>query len=305
MRSGLTSVIIVNFNAGKHLLDCVNSLLQTCAEIEIFISDNGSSDESIRLLKENFPNESRLHIVENGSNLGFSRGNNIVIPKTQGEYLLFLNPDCRVHSNALEKVKYEMDHHPNAGMASCLIRNNDGTIQPTCIRNIPTPWNSLVRIFHLNKLFPKSGLFKGLDLAGNHLPTTTVEVDGVSGAFMFVRRTALEQVGPLDEGYFLYVEDVDWMYRFQKHNWSILFVPQAEITHFKGFCGKERPIRVLWHKHRGMVRFYQKFYSNTYSLLFRWIIYLAIWTRFTLLMLLTSFKMGRNQKNNALNLHII
>src|SRR5579871_644500 len=154
MTNNLLSVIIVNFNAGQCLVDCVNSLLQTELELEIFISDNASTDNSIDLVTKKFINEPRLQIIRNPTNLGFSGGNNVVSSKTKGEYLLFLNPDCWVHSGALEKVKQAMDHNPKAGMASCLIRNQDGTIQATCVRSIPTPWNSLVRIFHLNKLFP-------------------------------------------------------------------------------------------------------------------------------------------------------
>jgi GT2 family glycosyltransferase len=277
------SVVIVNFNTGVYLTNCVRSVLDSNADIEVFVSDNGSNDNSITLLRNEFASNSRLKIFENGKNLGFSRGNNLVVPETSGDFLLFLNPDCVIHSDTITKMLDVMQHYPSAGMAGCLIRNMDGTVQPTCIRNIPTPWNSLVRVLRLHRLFPKRTLFRGLDLATDHLPPTIEPVSGISGAFMFVRRSALAQVGLMDEKYFLYCEDVDWMMRFQQADWQILFVPSVEIFHAKGISSSTRPLRVIWYKHKGMMYFYHKFFRQKYTWLMMWLVYGGIWLRFLIL----------------------
>jgi GT2 family glycosyltransferase len=211
----MVSIIIVNFNAGHYLLDCVSSVLANDVPLEVFVSDNNSTDNSLALLQQTFPNEPRLIIQQNNSNLGFSRGNNAVLAKTRGEFILFLNPDCVLQKNTLQQMQEVIANHPQAGMAGCLIYNPDGSVQATSVRAIPTPWNTLVRVLHLNKLFPNAKMFRGIDL-GSHIPTQTSVVEGISGAFMWVRRAALEQVGVLDEKYFLYCEDVDLMMRFQQ-----------------------------------------------------------------------------------------
>ncbi len=120
-------------------------------------------------------------------------------------------------------------------------------------------------------------------MRGGELPRQAVAVEGISGAFMLVRREALEEVGPLDEGYFLHCEDLDWFYRFREADWEVLFVPEVAVTHVKGACSGTRPLLVLWHKHRGMVRFYRKFLSDAYPLPLLWLVFGAVWLRFVLL----------------------
>lgn len=288
------SIIIVNFNSGDYLLRCVASVLNVKSiELEIWVVDNGSTDNSIARLRER-QEAASLSIIENHANLGFSKANNIALPKTTGKYLLFLNPDCVVKPGTLERMLMVMDNNPKAAMSSCLIRNEDGTVQATCVRSIPTPWNSLVRILHFNTLFPKVKQFHGLDLGKVALPTQITDVPAISGAFMWVRRTALEQVGPLDEQYFLYGEDVDWMWRFKQAGWQILFVPGVEIVHAKGVCGKSNPFQVLWHKHRAMVVFYRKFFRRRYPTVLMWMVYVAIGLRFVLLTALLSIRSNFN-----------
>lgn len=300
----LLSIIIVNFNSGDYLPRCVMSVLNTGIAVKIFVVDNGSSDNSIGLLRSAV-SDSRVIIIENNANLGFSRANNVALPRTAGQYLLFLNPDCIVKAGTIERMLTVMNNNAKAAMSSCLIRNEDGTVQATCIRSIPTPWNSLVRILHLNKLFPKVKMFHGLDLGKVALPTQITDVPAISGAFMLVRRTALEQVGQLDESYFLYGEDVDWMWRFKQAGWQILFVPDVEIVHAKGVCGKSNPFTVLWHKHRAMVVFYRKFFRQRYPMVLMWVVYLTVMIRFTILVLLKSlpiilsFFSGKKLRNNS------
>lgn len=286
----MISIIIVNFNSEHYLLDCVNSILQqNSLEVEIFVVDNHSSDQSLHLLQQAYANDKRLNIISNEKNLGFSKANNLAVAKARGNYLLFLNPDTQVKPGTLPRMIQIMNENPDAGMAGCLILNIDGTIQSTCLRSIPTPWNSLVRVLHLHKIF-KNKLFGGLDLANRSLPNKTTAVEAISGAFMLVRRAALQQIGSLDENYFLYCEDVDWMMRFHQANWKILFVPDVAIIHAKSISSKKTPFAVLWYKHTGMMRFYRKFFREQYSVLLMWLVYLAIWFRFSLLIFIAGCK---------------
>lgn len=283
------SIIIVNYNSGDYLRRCVNSVRNTTdLDLEIFVVDNGSVDNSIALLRTEIIANPGIFIIENHNNLGFSKANNVALPTTTGKYILFLNPDCIVNTGTLAHMLMVMEANPKAGMGGCLIRNDDGTVQATCVRSVPTPWNSLARILHLNKFFPKLKIFHGLDLGKVALPTQITDVPAISGAFMLVRRAALEQIGPLDERYFLYGEDVDWMWRFKQAGWQILFVPEVEIMHTKGGCGRRSPFRVLWYKHSAMVTFYRKFFRKRYPLILMWTVYIAIGIRFLILLFLIT-----------------
>jgi len=283
------SIIIVNFNGGSLLTDCVRSALQSSVPVELLISDNGSTDGSIELLEENI-HDDRLHIHRNGKNLGFSAANNRMIPASSGDFFLFLNPDGLIRPNTLEQMCLQMDEHPDVGMSGCLVRNSDGSEQAGCRRRVPTPWRTLVRIFHLGKLFPNHEKFEDIALSQKPLPEGSVEIEAISGAFMLVRRTALEQVGMLDEGYFLHCEDLDWCMRFRKKGWKILFVPNVDMEHEKGSCSKGRAIRVEWHKHKGMLRFYLKFFRHQYPLPLMLMVIAAVWGRFLVIVIVENIK---------------
>jgi GT2 family glycosyltransferase len=189
---------------------------------------------------------------------------------------------------------------PATGMAGCLVKNPDGTEQVACRRSIPTPWRSVIRILHLKKLFPRLSLFKGFDLRYQPLPTTPTYVEAISGAFMFAKRTALNEVGLLDPGYFLHCEDMDWFMRFHQSGWKILFVPNVVITHIKGACSQKEPIKVLWHKHKSMVRFYRKFFLKKYPRILLLPVVISVWLRFTLLSLLITAKRLSSSNVNTL-----
>jgi len=127
---------------------------------------------------------------------------------------------------------------------------------------------------------------------GDPLPSYPVEVEAISGAFMFVRREAVAKVGPLDEGYFLHCEDLDWCLRFRQAGYRVLFVPGVAVVHDKGASSRGRPVRVLWHMHRGMVRFYRKFFRDAYARPFFWLVLAGVWLRFATLATLTLIKRG-------------
>ncbi len=274
------AVVVVNYNGGLLLTDCIRAVLASTLPVHVVVSDNGSSDGSILHLRQSFENEPRLRIVENCANLGFARGNNVVLAQAQGEFLLFLNPDCIVQPDTLERMLAVMRAHPQAGMAGCLLINEDGSEQAGCRRHVPTPWRSMVRVFKLNRLFPRYRRFQCFVQRGQPLPSCPTPLEAISGAFMFVRRKALEEIGPLDEGYFMHCEDLDWCMRFRQAGWEILFVPDASVLHVKGVCGSSRPVRVEYYKHRGMIRFYRKFFRHQYPGVLMWMVVSAVCARF-------------------------
>lgn len=277
------SVVIVNYNAGTVLRAAVGAVLSSSVPVEVLLVDNGSSDSSIMEVRAQFADDTRLKIIENKENLGFARANNIGLQRASGRYILVLNPDCIVESDTLERVRDYLAQEPTAGMAGCLLRNRDGTEQPGCRRNVPTPWRTFVRVLHLDRVFPSHPRFKNFVLSHEPLPSRPSFVEATSGAFMLVRREALKQVGAFDEGYFLHCEDLDWCMRFRKQNWRILFVADVEVVHHQGACSVHRPLFVLWHKHKGMVRFYRKFFRHQYPLPLMAFVMGAVWTRFALL----------------------
>ena len=279
----LISIIIVNYNGGPLLHKAVAAALSSSIPVEVLISDNGSTDGSLNAVYQTFGKDPRVHIISNGSNLGFSRANNIALKKAKGRYILLLNPDCIIQPETLTKILDVMETNPEVGMAGCLILNPDGSEQPGCRRAVPTPWRSFVRILHLNKIFPQQAHFRTFLLHQEPLPSDPKPVEAISGAFMLVRTEAIEQVGLLDEHYFMHCEDIDWCMRFSQAGWKILFVPDVSVIHYKGTCSKGRPIKVLYYMHRGMIRFYRKFFRQQYPLPLMAIVISTIWIRLILL----------------------
>ena len=285
----ICSVVVVNFNGGKLLTECVDSVLKSNVPVQVLVSDNNSSDGSINLLNSQVL-ESRLQVVMNDRNLGFAQGVNNVVPLARGEFILFLNPDCVIQPDIIKEMIGKIEKRSDVGMAGCLILNLDGSEQAGCRRRVPTPWRTMVRVLHLPSLFPKHPRFQDIALSKEPLPNGDIEVEAISGAFMLVRREALEDVGLLDEHYFLHCEDLDWCMRFRKRGWKILFVPDVEISHAKGECSHSRPVRVEWHKHKGMIRFYRKFFRHQYPLPLMLLVMITVWMRFTAIAVHHSFR---------------
>lgn len=288
--TAITSVIIVNYNGGQLLTHCVESVLNSSIPVEIYVVDNASTDDSMTQLRQKIQQDDRVSLVENKINKGFAAAANQVLADTRGDYLLFLNPDCVIHHDTLARFRAALDAHPRAGMAGGLVRNLDGSEQAGCRRSVPSPWRAVVRVLHLDKIFPQHPKFKSFVLTQESLPQEPIEIEGISGACMFVRRTALEKVGQMDESYFLHCEDLDWFMRFRACHWAILFIPTIEVTHVKGGCSHTQPITVLWYKHRGMVKFYKKFFQKQYPRPLMWGVTIAVWARFALLATLTFFR---------------
>ncbi len=288
----MITAIIVNYNSGAQLTACVTSLLASSVQVKVIVSDNGSQDDSLARLTAFFGDDERLTILRNGANLGFSVGCNKGLPHVAGDYVLFINPDCVVPPDAIRRICAIMDEQPEVGMAGCLIRNLDGSEQAGCRRSVPTPWRSLVRVLRLDRVFPRDPRFQTFNMKDTPLPPHPVKMEAISGAFMFVRRSALEKVGPLDEHYFLHCEDLDWCMRFTQAGYTIMFVPDVEIMHLKG-GSRASPLFVEWHKHKGMMRFYRIFFRDQYPWAMMLLVMMAVSLRFILMSPFLMFKRGQ------------
>lgn len=276
------AVVIVNYNAGHYLTDCVTATLPQSERI--IIIDNASTDNSFSLCEQHYSQNPKLHIIRNQHNLGFAAACNIGYQSSQHEYILFLNPDCVLAPDALAEMLTVLQSDATIGMVGGLLINPDGTEQAGGRRAIPTPWRSFVRAFGLHRLahrWPK--LFFDFYLHQQPLPTLPIEVEAISGACMLVKRQAIVDVGFWDENYFLHCEDLDWCMRFRGKGWKIMFVPKAKVTHAQGVCSRKRPVFVEWHKHKGMMRFYRKFFKHQYPLGLMLLVSMGVWLRFGLL----------------------
>lgn len=274
-------IIIVNFNAGEWLQRSIRSGLNH-AGARVIVVDNNSSDDSVDRAKSKLDSK-RLHWIINQNNRGFAAANNQALAKLEADYAVLMNPDCELHDGALDHIFAAFSKSPKMGLASARILNEDGSLQTTCRRRFPTPWSALVRMLHLHHLFPNNEKFADFDYGGTVDALGPIEnVEAISGAFMVVRKSALADVGLLDEDYFMHCEDLDWCKRFALAGWDVSLVPQASVLHAKGVSSESRPVRVLWTLHRGMNRFFDKFYKTEYSLPVRMIVKLGIYVSFAI-----------------------
>jgi len=237
------SVIIVNWNTRDILCDCLRSVYEQTKDIsfEVIVVDNASIDYSVKMIKEEFLN---VIVIENSENRGFAAANNQGIAIARGRYVLLLNSDTVVLDGTIAKTVMFADAHPEAAVIGCRVLNPDRTLQPTCFM-FPSVLNMLLLTTYLSKLFPKSRFF-GREQISWWDRTEVREVDVVTGCFMLVRRIAIEQVGLMDERFFMYGEETDWCYRFKKAGWRILFTQGAEIIHIgKASSNQMKPQMVL------------------------------------------------------------
>lgn len=269
-------VVIVNFNAGGFLKDAVGSVLRCGAVAHVYVVDNLSTDESLSLLP--YPQSDRLTIIRNSANLGFATGSNIGFARAVSENLLLLNPDCQVMEGAIDRLLTVLRSTDRVGMVGPFLVNIDGSEQAGGRRKLPTPGRVLGQTTkRLQWLLPFR--FSSFLLHHEPLPDQPIEVEAISGACMMVRREMITDIGPLDEEYFLHCEDLDWCMRARRQGWKVLFVSDAKVVHQKGVSSRSRPLRVEYHKHKGMVRFYNKLLGERP----RWLMALVtagVWTRY-------------------------
>jgi GT2 family glycosyltransferase len=274
-------VIIVNYNVGTLLTECVRSAF-TAGARQVIVVDNASRDQSLHFLQQHIDHPG-LTIIRNTENVGFARACNIGAAHATADQLLFLNPDTTIDAQAIHKLLAVLHSHPRIGMVGGLLTNPDGTEQPGGRRLFPTPKRAFFRAFgltYLSRWFPY--VFPDYALHETALPTEPVMVEAISGACMLVKRAAIDEVGLWDDNYFLHCEDLDWCMRFHQRSWAIYFVPDAIITHVWRVSSSSRPFFVEWHKHHGMIRFYKKFFCTNTVSLESLVVMTGVWCRFLL-----------------------
>lgn len=271
------SIIIVNYNVEHFLEQCLLSVRAATRSVstEVIVVDNNSVDGSLQMLKDKFP---EVKVIANAENTGFSKANNQGIAASTGEYILLLNPDTVVEVDTLEKCCAFMDTHPNAGGLGVKMLDGKGKFLPESKRGLPTPAVAFYKIFGLSKLFPRSKTFGRYHL-GFLDKDKTHEVEVLSGAFMFMRRTALEKVGLLDEDFFMYGEDIDLSYRIIKGGYKNYYFADTRIIHYKGESTKKGSVNYVFVFYNAMVIFARKHFSQKNAQTFSHLINIAIYLR--------------------------
>jgi len=273
------SIIIVNYNVEHFLDQCLQSVYKALekgpALAEVFVVDNNSVDGSIKMVREKFP---QAIVIENKENVGFSRANNQAVHISKGEYVLLLNPDTVVQEDTFTKVVGFMDSHPDAGGLGVKMIDGKGKFLPESKRGLPTPWVAFYKIFGLSALFPKSHRFGKYHL-GYLDKNETHEVEVLSGAFMLMRKAALDKVGLLDETFFMYGEDIDLSYRIIKGGYKNYYFAETTIIHYKGESTKKSSVNYVFVFYRAMVIFAKKHFSQRNAGMFSFLINFAIYLR--------------------------
>jgi len=252
------SAIVVTYNSRDHVAGCLAALESARGGLamETVVVDNASADGTPALVRERFP---AARVVETGDNLGYARAVNRGVRESAGEFVLVLNPDCVVGPGALAALHAWMRAHPRCAIAAPRIRNPDGTVEYSA-RSFPNHLTFLFNRYSLaTRLWPgnpwtRRYLLSDWDHASDR------SVDWVSGACMFVRRAAIEQVGGMDEFYFMFNEDVDWCHAMKRAGWSVDFVAAAEVTHAIGASKGRVADRVILERHRGMIHYFRKYH---------------------------------------------
>jgi GT2 family glycosyltransferase len=278
------SVVVVNYNTVDLLIQNLKYIYKYPSKkynIETYVVDNNSFDDSIEMTNKLFP---QVKILPQRKNLGFSKANNIAIKQAKGKYILLLNSDTVVVDDCLEKCLDYMEQNKDIGALGCKVILPDGSLDKACKRSFPTPKNSFYHAVGLAKLFPKNKRFGAYNLT--YLDEDEIhEVDSLVGAFMMVKKEVIEQVGMLDEKYFMYGEDIDWCYRIKKAGWKIVYYPKAKIIHYKGSSSKKKRWKTIYEFHRAMYLFFNDHYKDKYNIIVTVLVYTGIAIKYILALL--------------------
>lgn len=261
------SVILVNWNTCDLLARCLESVQADLpADSEVWVVDNASTDGSAAMVRERHP---WVHLIENAENVGFARANNQALAASQGQYVLLLNSDTEVQAGALTALVSFMESHPQVGAVGPRLLNSDGSLQPSC-HPMLTPGREFWRLLFLERLWPRA------TYAMERWPLDAPRsVEVIKGACLLLRRQALDQVGPLDERYFVYTEEVDLCYRLGQAGWELWWVPQAVVVHHEAQSTRQASESMYVQLYRSKVQFYEKYGGKGRAQQFKWLLRLA------------------------------
>lgn len=263
------SIIIVNWNTEALLRDCLRSVYGQIpeADCEVIVVDNASTDGSREMIRNDFP---EVVLIENAANRGFAAANNQGIAVAKGRYVLLLNSDTVVLDNCIANIISFADARRRAGVIGCRVLNSDRTLQRTCFM-FPSILNLFLSSTYLYKIFPTSRFF-GRELMTWWDANDVREVDIVKGCFMLIRREAIEEVGGLDENFFMYAEETDWCYRFKKCGWEVMFAPVGEIIHYGGQSTTQIPVAMIVQLRLSILKFIRKHYGRRSHVIARFLV---------------------------------
>lgn len=280
-------IVIVNWNTSGYLKKCLETVFASEGDFSygVIVVDNASTDDSVAMVREQFP---QAKLIVNEANIGYPRANNIGLQalgyRGAGDvtddaprYALLLNPDTEVPSTALATMIAFMDSRPDVGVAGPKLLLEDGTLDKACRRGFPTPAVSFYHYSGLARLFPNNERFGRYNMTFAD-PDEALEVDSVVGAYMQVRREAIEQVGLLDEVFFMYGEDLDWAYRIKAQGWRVWYYAPVTVHHVKKAASRKNP-KAQFEFWRAMLIFYRKHFRSTTPLWLHGLILLALFTK--------------------------
>jgi len=286
------SIIIVNYRTYDLTKQTIGSIItkKHSFSYKIYMVDNASQDGSLEKLQEDFSKEADdglIKFITNKENKGFAFANNVAIKQASSKYVLLLNSDTIIMDNCLEECINYMEADKHIGALGCKVVLPDGTLDKACKRSFPDVNVSLYRMTGLSHLFPRSERFGKYNLT--YLDENEIyEVDCLVGAFMMVRSAAIDQIGLLDETFFMYGEDIDWCYRIKSTGWKVVYYGPAKIIHYKG--GSTKKTKLLYEFYRSMYLFYNKHYKTEYPWIVTDVTYMSIWGMYGLKMFLNLFK---------------
>jgi GT2 family glycosyltransferase len=252
------SIVTVTWNCKYYLKEFLDSLevLRANPTVEIIVVDNASDDGTAEFVRDCYP---EVTLLSSKENLGFSRGNNLGISKSTGRYICLINPDVKVLDNCIEKMQIFMEAHPTIGLMGPKMLSADRMPSRSCM-GAPTLWRMFCRALALDVLFPNSRFFGGF-LMPYFDYHQIAEVDILNGWFWMTHRSALENVGLLDETYFMYADDLDWSKRFLDAGWKVVYFPEAESIHYGGGASINAPIRFSVEMQKANFQYWQKNYG--------------------------------------------
>jgi hypothetical protein len=270
-------VVIVSYNRCDLLRACLESLEadESRQSREVIVVDNASTDGCVEMVRSEHP---WVRVIESGANVGFARAANMGIRIARGEFILLLNPDTVVPASALRHCVEELARRPSVGVLGCKLVRPDGSLDHACKRSFPTPVSALAHMTKLSRLFAGSSLDA---YTADHVDEDEVAlVDAVNGAFMLIRAAALDDVGLLDESYWMYGEDLDLCFRFWQANWPVLYWPHETVVHVKGgIAGQHRAWRTNFAFHHAMWLFFRRHQAPSYPAPVRSAVWTAIWLK--------------------------
>ena len=272
------TISIVNWNTKDELRECLQSLLSQNNSLcfEIIVVDNASSDGSSEMVQSEFGDD--VTLISNTKNLGFGAAHNQSIRRANGRYIFILNPDSRLQEyDVLEKMAEYMDANADIGMLGPKILNPDGTLQYSA-RRFPTMFAAAFRHTIFGKLFPKNRYVREY-LMTDWAHDQVTDVDWLSGSALLVRRETIEQIGLLDERFFMYCEDVDWCKRAHLGGWRVVYFPMTTVYHRIGAASDQNAIAMIKQHHKSMLRYFLKYESRSPRIVLAPLVIVALWIR--------------------------